>query len=158
MHIYYSLLKGDIFPVHLSTPLLQEKISYSKHNLKPNIYNLLHSCFNSSKINALPVISGTSPYNTHPETWPKWVKFNSGTLIQIFVENKIQILTSDPDNYCTVDLQSLFIIFISLFLGLGTMTWSPLACGILTGKYEDGIPCHSRAALKVNTTQRLKLV
>ena len=35
------------------------------------------------------------------------------------------------------------------------MTWSPLACGILTGKYEDGIPCHSRAALKVNTTQRL---
>ena len=56
-----------------------------------------------------------------------------------------------------VDLQSLFIIFISLFLGLGTMTWSPLACGILTGKYEDGIPCHSRAALKVNTTQKLKL-
>ena len=77
--------------------------------------------------------------------------------MQIFVKNKIQILTSDPENYCMVDLQSLFIIFISLFLGLGTMTWSPLACGILTGKYEDGIPCHSRAALKVNTTQRLKL-
>lgn len=34
-------------------------------------------------------------------------------------------------------------------IGLGTMTWSPLACGILTGKYEDGIPTHSRAALKV---------
>ncbi|KAF6026514.1 KCNAB2 [Bugula neritina] len=33
-------------------------------------------------------------------------------------------------------------------IGLGTMTWSPLACGILTGKYEDGIPVHSRAALK----------
>ena len=28
------------------------------------------------------------------------------------------------------------------------MTWSPLACGILTGKYEDGIPLHSRASLK----------
>jgi aryl-alcohol dehydrogenase-like predicted oxidoreductase len=29
------------------------------------------------------------------------------------------------------------------------MTWSPLACGLLTGKYDDGIPLHSRAALKV---------
>jgi aryl-alcohol dehydrogenase-like predicted oxidoreductase len=29
------------------------------------------------------------------------------------------------------------------------MTWSPLACGLLTGKYEDGVPLHSRAALKV---------
>jgi aryl-alcohol dehydrogenase-like predicted oxidoreductase len=29
------------------------------------------------------------------------------------------------------------------------MTWSPLASGILSGKYEDGIPLHSRAALKV---------
>ncbi len=29
------------------------------------------------------------------------------------------------------------------------MTWSPLACGVLTGKYDDGVPLHSRAALKV---------
>jgi len=35
-------------------------------------------------------------------------------------------------------------------IGIGTMTWSPLACGILTGKYETGIPVQSRAALKVN--------
>ena len=108
MHIApYSLLEGDIFPVHLSTPLLQEKISYSKHNLKPNIYHLLRSCFNSSKINVLPVFSGTSPNNTQPETRSKWVKLNSGTLMQIFVENKIQI-------FCMVDLQSLFIIFICI--------------------------------------------
>ncbi|CAF3965408.1 unnamed protein product [Adineta steineri] len=33
-------------------------------------------------------------------------------------------------------------------IGIGTMTWSPLACGLLTGKYEDGVPLHSRAALK----------
>ena len=38
---------------------------------------------------------------------------------------------------------------LSHFPGIGTMTWSPLACGILTGKYEDGVPLHSRAALKV---------
>lgn len=31
---------------------------------------------------------------------------------------------------------------------LGVMTWSPLACGIISGKYTDGIPSHSRADLK----------
>ncbi len=31
--------------------------------------------------------------------------------------------------------------------GLGTTIWSPLASGILTGKYQDGIPDDSRAAL-----------
>ena len=34
------------------------------------------------------------------------------------------------------------------------MTWSPLACGLLTGKYDDGIPLHSRAALKVRRAQK----
>ena len=33
-------------------------------------------------------------------------------------------------------------------LGLGTTTWSPLASGILTGKYNDGIPEGSRADLE----------
>jgi voltage-dependent potassium channel beta subunit len=32
-------------------------------------------------------------------------------------------------------------------LGLGTTIWSPLASGLLTGKYNDGIPKHSRATL-----------
>ncbi|XP_078389859.1 voltage-gated potassium channel subunit beta-2-like [Cetorhinus maximus] len=32
-------------------------------------------------------------------------------------------------------------------IGLGVMTWSPLACGLITGKYEDCIPEHSRASL-----------
>jgi voltage-dependent potassium channel beta subunit len=34
-------------------------------------------------------------------------------------------------------------------IGIGTMTWSPLANGVLTGKYIDGIPLNSRANLKV---------
>jgi voltage-dependent potassium channel beta subunit len=33
-------------------------------------------------------------------------------------------------------------------IGLGTTTWSPLASGLLTGKYNDGIPANSRATLK----------
>ncbi|XP_028836126.1 voltage-gated potassium channel subunit beta-2-like isoform X2 [Denticeps clupeoides] len=33
-------------------------------------------------------------------------------------------------------------------IGVGAMTWSPLACGLITGKYSDGVPDTSRAALK----------
>ncbi len=33
-------------------------------------------------------------------------------------------------------------------LGLGLTTWSPLASGLLTGKYNHGIPADSRGALK----------
>lgn len=33
--------------------------------------------------------------------------------------------------------------------GIGAMTWSPLACGIISGKYTAGIPPCSRASLKV---------
>lgn len=32
-------------------------------------------------------------------------------------------------------------------IGLGTTTWSPLASGVLTGKYNDGIPDDSRLTL-----------
>ncbi|XP_038129762.1 voltage-gated potassium channel subunit beta-3-like isoform X2 [Cyprinodon tularosa] len=33
-------------------------------------------------------------------------------------------------------------------IGVGAMTWSPLACGLLTGKYNQGVPESSRAAMK----------
>ena len=33
-------------------------------------------------------------------------------------------------------------------IGLGLTTWSPLASGLLTGKYRDGVPEGSRATLK----------
>jgi voltage-dependent potassium channel beta subunit len=33
-------------------------------------------------------------------------------------------------------------------IGLGTTVWSPLASGLLTGKYADGIPAGSRATLR----------
>ena len=39
-------------------------------------------------------------------------------------------------------------------IGLGTTTWSPLAGGILTGKYNSGIPKDSRAGLKRNEWMR----
>jgi aryl-alcohol dehydrogenase-like predicted oxidoreductase len=33
-------------------------------------------------------------------------------------------------------------------IGLGTTIWSPLASGLLTGKYQNGIPADSRGTLK----------
>ncbi|XP_073717034.1 voltage-gated potassium channel subunit beta-2 isoform X3 [Misgurnus anguillicaudatus] len=33
-------------------------------------------------------------------------------------------------------------------IGVGAMTWSPLACGLITGKYSDGVPDCSRASIK----------
>ncbi|XP_059146084.1 voltage-gated potassium channel subunit beta-2-like isoform X2 [Physella acuta] len=43
-------------------------------------------------------------------------------------------------------------------IGVGTITWSPLACGILSGKYDDGIPIYSRAALKGYNWLREKIL
>ncbi|XP_062839932.1 voltage-gated potassium channel subunit beta-3 isoform X2 [Anolis carolinensis] len=33
-------------------------------------------------------------------------------------------------------------------IGVGAITWSPLACGLITGKYEDRVPENCRAAMK----------
>lgn len=40
--------------------------------------------------------------------------------------------------------------FLNIYntVGLGTTIWSPLAAGLLTGKYNDGIPKNSRFALE----------
>ncbi|XP_073530871.1 voltage-gated potassium channel subunit beta-1 isoform X2 [Phyllobates terribilis] len=33
-------------------------------------------------------------------------------------------------------------------IGVGAMTWSPLACGVISGKYENGVPENARGSLK----------
>ncbi|XP_044273202.1 voltage-gated potassium channel subunit beta-3 isoform X2 [Varanus komodoensis] len=33
-------------------------------------------------------------------------------------------------------------------IGVGAITWSPLACGLITGKYEERVPENCRAAMK----------
>ena len=45
-----------------------------------------------------------------------------------------------------------YISSLFKFKGIGTMAYGPLACGVLTGKYDDGIPLHTRASLKVSKT------
>ncbi|MEO8720666.1 MAG: aldo/keto reductase [Ginsengibacter sp.] len=44
------------------------------------------------------------------------------------------------------------------FVGLGTTIWSPLASGLLTGKYNHGIPDNSRFALSEMAWLKNKLV
>uniref|UniRef100_A0A3Q0SLD0 NADP-dependent oxidoreductase domain-containing protein n=1 Tax=Amphilophus citrinellus TaxID=61819 RepID=A0A3Q0SLD0_AMPCI len=41
--------------------------------------------------------------------------------------------------------------------GVGAMTWSPLACGLLSGKYNEGVPESSRAAMKGYTWLKERL-
>ncbi|MFP3915879.1 MAG: aldo/keto reductase, partial [Actinomycetota bacterium] len=41
-------------------------------------------------------------------------------------------------------------------IGLGLTTWSPLASGILTGKYLDGVPAGSRAEMLEFVAERAK--
>jgi voltage-dependent potassium channel beta subunit len=43
-------------------------------------------------------------------------------------------------------------------IGLGLTTWSPLASGLLTGKYRQGVPEGSRAALENTAWMREQLV
>ncbi|XP_061618982.1 voltage-gated potassium channel subunit beta-2-like isoform X2 [Phyllopteryx taeniolatus] len=42
-------------------------------------------------------------------------------------------------------------------IGVGAMTWSPLACGMLTGKYNNGVPQSSRAAIKAHAWLKKRL-
>lgn len=42
-------------------------------------------------------------------------------------------------------------------LGVGAMTWSPLACGLITGKYSEGVPDISRANMKVSSPDKINM-
>ena len=56
--------------------------------------------------------------------------------------------TMEQPQYNIFERQKVEADYLPLYdLGLGTTIWSPLASGILTGKYADGISQDSRAAL-----------
>lgn len=46
--------------------------------------------------------------------------------------------------------QKMEVDYVPIFrnMGMGTTIWSPLASGLLTGKYNDGVPADSRLALE----------
>ncbi|XP_051935287.1 voltage-gated potassium channel subunit beta-2-like [Hippocampus zosterae] len=51
-------------------------------------------------------------------------------------------------NYFQRDKVELHLPELYHKIGVGAMTWSPLACGMITGKYNSGLPQSSRAAMK----------
>ncbi|MFW6215606.1 MAG: potassium channel beta subunit family protein [Alkalispirochaetaceae bacterium] len=58
--------------------------------------------------------------------------------------------TMEQPQYNMFHRQKVEVEFAPLYerIGLGTTTWSPLASGLLTGKYNDGIPEGSRLSLE----------
>lgn len=56
----------------------------------------------------------------------------------------------EQPEYNLFNRQKIEADFLTIFknIGMGTTTWSPLASGILTGKYNDGIPEGSRLTLE----------
>jgi aryl-alcohol dehydrogenase-like predicted oxidoreductase len=57
--------------------------------------------------------------------------------------------TMEQPQYSMFHREKVELEFAPLYetMGLGTTIWSPLYFGILTGKYNDGIPADSRATL-----------
>uniref|UniRef100_A0A8C2FBX8 Voltage-gated potassium channel subunit beta-1 n=1 Tax=Cyprinus carpio TaxID=7962 RepID=A0A8C2FBX8_CYPCA len=74
--------------------------------------------------------------------------------VSIYSLNLSEYDTVKFREFVSKNVQQLLILIINITLillgtvGVGAMTWSPLACGIITGKYENGIPESSRAAMK----------
>jgi len=65
-------------------------------------------------------------------------------------ENHLTPPTMEQPQYNLLDRERFEVEYAPIFkqYQMGTTTWSPLASGALTGKYLDGIPEGSRAALK----------
>ena len=74
----------------------------------------------------------------------------------------------EQPEYNMFNRQKIECDFLNIFnnIGLGTTIWSPLASGLLTGKYNNGIPNNSRLSLagfewlkdKTHTEQKLNTV
>jgi voltage-dependent potassium channel beta subunit len=69
---------------------------------------------------------------------------------QIADKHHLHKPTMEQPQYNMFNRQKVEQEFARLYqdLGLGTTTWSPLASGMLTGKYLNGLPADSRANLK----------
>ncbi len=69
---------------------------------------------------------------------------------QIADKHHLRKPTMEQPQYNMFNRQKVEQEFARLYqdIGLGTTTWSPLASGMLTGKYLNGLPADSRANLK----------
>ena len=67
------------------------------------------------------------------------------------VAEKLRLIgpTMEQPQYNLFERNKMENEFLEIYknVGLGTTIWSPLASGLLSGKYNDGIPADSRATL-----------
>ncbi len=79
-------------------------------------------------------------------------EWSAGEITQAFefaVDNHLTPPSMEQPQYNLLDRQRFEVEYSSLFeqYGLGATTWSPLASGVLSGKYLNGVPEGSRATL-----------
>jgi aryl-alcohol dehydrogenase-like predicted oxidoreductase len=69
---------------------------------------------------------------------------------RIAKEERLTPPTMEQPQYNLFERENLEKEYLPLFrdFGLGTTIWSPLASGILTGKYSNGIPSDSRVSIE----------
>ena len=69
--------------------------------------------------------------------------------IEIAERHHLRQPVTEQPQYNLLQRERVEVEYAELFdeFGYGTTTWSPLASGLLTGKYRDGIPADSRGAL-----------
>jgi voltage-dependent potassium channel beta subunit len=79
-------------------------------------------------------------------------EWSAGEIIEAYEfahANHLTPPTMEQPQYNLLDRERFEVEYAPLYekYGMGTTTWSPLASGALTGKYFEGIPADSRAAL-----------
>ena len=80
----------------------------------------------------------------------EWAAAEIAAAIEIAERNHLHKPAMEQPQYNLLHRHRVEVEYARLFrdYGIGTTTWSPLASGLLTGKYNDGIPKDSRGALK----------
>jgi voltage-dependent potassium channel beta subunit len=80
----------------------------------------------------------------------KWAADEIATAWQIAERHHLHAPVTEQPQYNLFHRERVEREYARLYedLGLGTTIWSPLASGLLTGKYNEGVPPDSRAAIK----------
>ena len=79
----------------------------------------------------------------------EWSADEIRAAIEIAERHHLRKPVTEQPQYNLLQRERVEVEYAELFdeFGYGTTTWSPLASGLLTGKYRDGIPADSRGAL-----------
>jgi len=78
----------------------------------------------------------------------EWSADEISEAVKVALAMHLELPTMEQPQYSLVHRERVEHEYAPLYadIGLGTTTWSPLASGLLTGKYNSGIPTDSRLA------------